>query len=62
MPFSHLEFEYANRIGIGDPEWQHFLTRRTIVRFDPRGMGLSDRDIKEFSIDKWVLDIEAVVD
>ena len=32
------------------------------VRYDGRGFGLSDRDVKDFSLDARVRDIEAVVD
>src|SRR5262245_54467603 len=36
--------------------------RRQLVRFDWRGMGLSDRDVGDLSIEKRVADLEAVVD
>jgi len=32
-----------------------------IVRYDPRGVGSSDRDVSDFSIDALVRDLEAVV-
>ena len=31
------------------------------VRFDPRGFGMSDRDVGEFTLDAMVSDVEAVV-
>lgn len=34
----------------------------TYVRYDPRGSGLSDRDIDDFSIDAMARDLEAVAD
>ncbi len=34
----------------------------TLVRFDARGVGLSDRDVDDLSLDGHVLDLEAVVD
>jgi pimeloyl-ACP methyl ester carboxylesterase len=34
----------------------------TIIRYDGRGFGLSDRDVSDYSIDARVSDIEAVVD
>ena len=53
-------------------EWEQPLTqasisrmvaeRRMVVRFDPRGVGLSDRDVDDLSLDAWRLDMEAVVD
>lgn len=42
--------------------WLTFLSRhRTLVRFDPRGCGLSDRDASDVSLDAWTRDLEAVV-
>jgi len=53
-------------------EWQQPMLRATysrlvaqgrmLVRFDPRGVGLSDRDVDDLSLDAWLLDMEAVVD
>lgn len=59
--FSHLEFEWGN------PRW----TWRTLeplaenyrtIRYDGRGMGLSDRDVTDFALEAKVKDLEAVVD
>jgi class 3 adenylate cyclase/pimeloyl-ACP methyl ester carboxylesterase len=36
--------------------------RHLFVRYDGRGFGLSDRDVKDFSLEARVRDIEAVVD
>src|SRR5881409_3554026 len=33
-----------------------------LVRFDPRGVGLSDRDVADLSVAARVKDVEAVVD
>lgn len=39
------------------------LTRRhSLIRYDPRGVGLSDRENIVFSFEKYVEDLEAVVD
>jgi pimeloyl-ACP methyl ester carboxylesterase/DNA-binding CsgD family transcriptional regulator len=58
--FTHLEIDWAN------PVWQHwidaFTQRRKLIRFDPRGSGLSDRNVTNFSLDALVADLEAVVD
>src|SRR3990170_2664567 len=58
--FTHLEFEWEN------PRWRRFYepmaSRFTYIRYDGRGMGLSDRDVTDFSIDAFVRDLEAVVD
>jgi class 3 adenylate cyclase len=44
-------------------EWYSQLSaHRRLVRFDWRGMGMSDRDVSDFTLDRMVLDIAAVVD
>jgi class 3 adenylate cyclase len=60
MPLSHLEAEWQI-----DPLRMAFTATAqqfTLVRLDPRGFGLSDRDPDDFAVDGLVLDIEAVVD
>jgi len=32
-----------------------------LIRYDPRGSGLSDWDVGEISLDAWVNDMETVV-
>jgi pimeloyl-ACP methyl ester carboxylesterase/DNA-binding CsgD family transcriptional regulator len=58
--FTHLELDWDN------PVWRHWSEalseRRMLVRYDPRGSGLSDRDVTDFSLDAMVADLEAVVD
>ena len=57
---SHLEFQWE------DPEWRswiepyarHFL----LIRYDKRGTGLSDRGVKDFSVEARLRDLEAVTD
>jgi len=55
----HLESDWDS------PVWRPWLSklaqRYTIVRFDWRGCGLSDREGVEFSLDKYADDLEAVV-
>ena len=57
---THLEHEWGN------PVWRHWLhelsSQHTLIRYDPRGSGLSDRDIDTVDLDIWVHDLEAVVD
>jgi DNA-binding SARP family transcriptional activator/pimeloyl-ACP methyl ester carboxylesterase len=57
---THLEFDWES------PVWRHWLEglgeRHTLVRYDERGCGLSDREAKELSLDRWVADLETVVD
>ena len=43
--------------------WLRFMSERhTLVRYDPRGCGLSQSDVGAFTFDDWVADLEAVVD
>jgi predicted ATPase/class 3 adenylate cyclase/pimeloyl-ACP methyl ester carboxylesterase/tRNA A-37 threonylcarbamoyl transferase component Bud32 len=55
----HLELEWET------PFTRAFLTRlagsSTLIRYDMRGSGLSDRDVDDLSLDALVLDLEAVV-
>lgn len=57
---NHLEYDWES------PVWSHLLhglsASHTLVRYDPRGTGLSDWDVPELSLDAWVNDLEAVVD
>ena len=59
-PWSHLEAEW--RVDMLRMAYIAFAQRSTLVRLDPRGLGLSDRDPPDFKLDSMVLDIEAVVD
>jgi len=56
---SHLEFDGRS------PVWRHWLDAlsadHTLVRYDPRGCGLSDWNIEQTSVDMWVQELEAVV-
>jgi pimeloyl-ACP methyl ester carboxylesterase/DNA-binding CsgD family transcriptional regulator len=57
---SHLDYE--PRCSVWGP-WLKLLARRhTLIRYDGRGCGLSDRDAADFSLDRCVEDLEAVVD
>jgi hypothetical protein len=55
-----LEFDFES------PIWRHLyreLSRdHTLIRYDARGNGLSDRDVEEVSFETFVSDLEAVVD
>jgi pimeloyl-ACP methyl ester carboxylesterase len=57
---THLEYDLQT------PVWRPWLEElsrdRTLVRYDARGCGLSDRDVGEISLDRWLDDLEAVVD
>ena len=57
---THLEFEWQS------PVWSHWWvelsSHHTVIRFDQRGSGLSDRNVADLSFDAWVSDLEAVVE
>ncbi|WP_226345540.1 alpha/beta fold hydrolase [Agilicoccus flavus] len=57
---SHLEFDWQS------PVWRHYLVElgraHTVVRFDERGHGLSDRDVTDFGLERRIDDLCAVVD
>jgi pimeloyl-ACP methyl ester carboxylesterase len=57
---THLEYEWQS------PVWRHWweaLARDyTLIRFDQRGSGLSDREVDDMSFEAWVRDLETVVD
>ena len=42
--------------------WEELAKDHTLVRFDQRGSGLSERDVPEQSFDTWVSDLGTVVD
>lgn len=58
--FTHLELDWNSSV------WRHWTDtlseRHTLIRYDPRGSGLSDRDASDFSLGALVGDLEAVVD
>lgn len=57
---THLQHDWDS------PVWSHWLRflseRHTLVRYDPRGCGLSQTDVEKISLQDWVDDLEAVVD
>jgi DNA-binding winged helix-turn-helix (wHTH) protein/pimeloyl-ACP methyl ester carboxylesterase len=58
--FNHLDFEWES------PIWRHWVRDlakgRSIVRYDGRGNGLSQWDVKDVSFEAWIHDLETVVD
>ncbi len=58
-PWSHIELWQV-------PECRRWYGRlgqkKTLVRYDVRGTGLSERELNDFSLDARVLDLEAVLD
>ena len=57
---SHLEHDWESPIW--RPWWEEIGKHFTLVRYDQRGCGLSDRDVRDISLEAWVADLEAVAD
>ena len=57
---NHLEYDWES------PVWRHFVQElaghHSLVRFDQRGNGLSDREVEDISFEAFVRDLETVVD
>lgn len=57
---SHLQYDWQS------PVWRHYLDEwgreHTVIRFDERGHGLSDRGVTDHSLEARLGDLEAVVD
>jgi class 3 adenylate cyclase/pimeloyl-ACP methyl ester carboxylesterase len=60
-PFFLESFSLDHRIPRYMDFWEPFRARFQIIRFDPRSIGLSDRDVNAVSIETTCLDMEAVV-
>jgi len=58
--YTHLEYEWKSQY------WRPLLevtaSQYLYVRYDGRGMGLSDRQVSDFSLEAHVRDLEAVID
>lgn len=56
---THLEHDWES------PVWRHWLAdlgeHFTVIRYDDRGSGLSDRTPESISFEAWLADLEAVV-
>jgi len=60
LPFRHVELEWKLP---EDRIWLERLgKRRRLIRYDPRGLGLSAGQAGDFSLETFVLDLEAVVE
>ena len=57
---THLEYEAESPLW--RPWIEQFSAGRTLVRMDARGCGLSDWNVREFSLQHYVNDLEAVID
>jgi pimeloyl-ACP methyl ester carboxylesterase len=58
--FSHLQLEW--QIPATRRAFERLAEGRMLVRYDGRGLGLSDRDVTEISLETYLLDLRAVID
>jgi DNA-binding winged helix-turn-helix (wHTH) protein/alpha-beta hydrolase superfamily lysophospholipase len=57
---NHLEYDW--RSPVWSPTLAHLSARHRLVRYDGRGLGLSDWDVADLSFEAYVRDLETVVD
>ena len=60
VPFSNLRMEWQNTFLNGI--FEQLARRLTLIHYDGRGTGHSQRDVTDLSLDAMVADLEAVVD
>ena len=58
LPFTHSQLEWEQ----GSEFFDQLAANWSVVQFDPRGTGLSDRNVENFTLEARMLDLEAVVD
>jgi class 3 adenylate cyclase len=58
LPFVHSQLEWSQ----GSEFFDQLAENWTVVQYDPRGTGLSDRNVQDFSLETRLLDLEAVVE
>ncbi|HJQ71115.1 MAG TPA: alpha/beta fold hydrolase [Blastocatellia bacterium] len=56
---THLEYEWES------PVWRHWIRFFTdhfrYIRYDERGCGMTDRNVGDLSLERWVEDVEEIV-
>ena len=56
---THLEYEWKS------PVWRHWISffsdNFRYIRYDERGCGMTDRNVGDLSLERWVADVEDVV-
>ena len=60
LPFSHIQLEW--QVPERRAWYERLAQTRTLIRYDGRGTGLSEREASDFSLDSQLRDLEAVVD
>lgn len=57
---THLEHDL--RTPVWRPWLEELSQEHTLIRYDARGCGLSDREVGEISLERWIDDLEAVTE
>ena len=57
---NHLVLDWQSPIW--SPLFRRLVAQHCFIRYDERGIGLSDRDVPKFSFDAFVHDLETIVD
>ena len=56
---THLEYEWDSPVW---RHWIHFFSQNfRYIRYDERGCGMTDRNVGNLSLDRWVADVEDIV-
>jgi class 3 adenylate cyclase len=58
LPFSYAEREWAQ----GSEFFDQLAANWSVAQYDPRGTGMSTREVSDFSIEARVLDLEAIIE
>ncbi|MEO8456553.1 MAG: alpha/beta fold hydrolase [Chloroflexota bacterium] len=58
FPFAHAQLEWQS----GSEFFEQLAANWTVVQYDPRGCGLSDRNVTDVSLEARLLDLDAVVE
>jgi class 3 adenylate cyclase/pimeloyl-ACP methyl ester carboxylesterase len=58
LPFTHTQLEWSQ----GSDFFDQLAANWSVVQFDPRGSGFSDRDVADLSLEARIQDLEAVVE
>ena len=58
LPFSHAQLEWQS----GSEFFDQLAANWTVVQYDPRGTGLSDRNVTDLSLAARIQDLEGVLD
>lgn len=62
MPSWLTHLEYQGRSVAWQPWLKELSFGYTLIRYDPRGCGLSDRNVSDLSFETWVRDFERLVE